>query len=52
MGLELFEVIPVKTEATQLLIEINEELEQNHNEHIATLLKLFNINYNLITLVE
>ena len=43
MGLELFEVIPVKTEPTQLLIEINEELDQTHNENIATLLKMFNI---------
>ena len=47
MGLELFEVIPVKTEPTQLLIEVNEELDQTHNENIATLLKMFNINYNL-----
>ena len=52
MGLELFEVIPVKTEATQLLIEIKEELEQTHNEHIATLLKLFNINYNLKQVIK
>ena len=52
MGLELFDVIPVKTEPTQLLIEVNEELDQTHNEHIATLLKMFNINYNLKQIIK
>jgi hypothetical protein len=35
-----------------LLIEINEKLEQTHNETIAKLLKLFNINYNLKQIIK
>lgn len=52
MGLELFEVIPSEVGPTQLLIEMNEELDQQHNDHIAKLLKLFNINYNLRQIIK
>ncbi len=52
MGLELFEVIPVETEPSQILTEITEELDQTYNEDVATLLKMFNINYNIKQIIK
>jgi len=52
MGLELFEVIPVETEPSQILTEIIEELDQTYNEDVATLLKMFNINYNIKQIIK